>query len=152
MPSCYVDTSALLKRFVAEAGAAEFDAFVAEFDGNLVLSPLGLTEFARALQRRVRMGEIPPSYAQEANVRLMNEITTGGWVIEPFDATVFSQATAFINTAHAPLATLDALHLMTALQLAKRTGSPLIATGDKQLAAAAQHAKLTVHYFSKRLQ
>lgn len=149
MPNCYVDTSALLKRFVQEAGATEFDAFIAEFDGDLVISPLGVTEFASALQRRVRMREIPDSYAREANQRLMDEITAGAWVIEPFDAMVFSQAAHAINTGKMPLATLDALHLMIALQLAKRTGNTLMATGDKQLAAAAQQVNLAVHYFSK---
>ena len=92
MLSCYVDTSALLKRFVQEAGADEFDAFAADFSGDLVISPLGLTEFASALQRRVRMGEISTSYAQEATGRLMDEISAGAWVIEPFDVMVFSQA------------------------------------------------------------
>lgn len=149
MANCYVDTSALLKRFVQEDGAAEFDTFIAEFDGDLVISPLGLTEFASALQRRVRLREIPNSYALEANERLMDEITAGAWMIEPFDAMVFSQAVHAVNMGNMPLATMDALHLMIALQLAKRTGNTLMVTGDKQLAAAAKQANLAVQYFSK---
>lgn len=147
MQSCYVDTSALLKRFLQELGAAEFDAFIADFEGELVLSPLGLTEFASALQRRVRMREVTTDYAQAAYSRLMGEISVGAWTIEPFAATIFLQATQTIQAGDMSLATLDALHLMTAVQLAKRTGSWQIATSDKQLGAAAKQLNFTVHYF-----
>lgn len=152
MASCYVDTSALLKRFVHEAGAAEFDAFVTHFEGDLVISPLGLTEFASALQRRFRMGEITESYAQQAYLRLLEEISAGAWMIEPFDPMTFSQATQLISTLSKPLAALDAIHLAIALQLGRRTGNPTMATGDKQLAAAAQSAAVTVLYFSRTVQ
>jgi predicted nucleic acid-binding protein len=152
MSSCYVDTSALLKRFVHEAGATEFDAFVTQFEGDLVISPLGLTEFVSALQRRVRMAEITADYARQAYMQLLEEVSAGAWTMEAFDPMTFSQATQLITTLSKPLATLDAIHLAIALQLGRRTGVPMLATGDKQLATAAQSAALTVHYVSRTVQ
>lgn len=148
MAVCYVDTSALLKRFVSEAGAAEFEVFVEQYSGDLLISPLHLTEFASALQRRVRMKEIHSHYALAAYQHLQTEIASGSWLILPMSTTVYSKASQLIQTIAHPIATLDALHLAAALELRETKSLVEFATADRQLATAAAGVQLKVHYFA----
>ena len=50
----YVDTSALIKRYVHEPNSQSFDDFVAERDEDVVLSPLTLVELQWVLMHRLR--------------------------------------------------------------------------------------------------
>ncbi len=141
--ACYVDTSALVKRYVHEVGSEEFDEFCTASVQNLLICPLGGTEFAGVLQRRVRNGDLTPRQASAIRQRFLADISSGGWNLIDFGNDVFSKASDLIDHLGAPLATLDALHLACALQ----HGANELATGDRQLANAARKARLRVHLF-----
>lgn len=144
MPSvCYVDTSAVVKRYVEEPGSDAFDAFCEAGAVELVISPLVPVELTGTLRRRVRGGEINPRYASEARRRFSDDVSARGWVMIPFGAAVFSRASDLMLTLGTPLATLDALHLACALLY----GVDALATADRQLAAASRKARLQVHTF-----
>lgn len=140
---CYVDTSALLKRYIDESASASFDAFCESSEADFVISPLVACELASSLQRRVRERDISARYAAEARRRFHDDVTAGGWRMLAFETAVFSRASDLLLTLGAPLATLDAMHLASALL----HGADALATADRQLATASRRAKLHVHIF-----
>jgi predicted nucleic acid-binding protein len=126
----YVDTSALLRVVLGEAGAL---AVLPQAD-RLISSELLAVECRRTLDRLHRLGDLP---SEEAVRRL--EIAAE-W-IEAVDlvllrAPILSRAG---DPLPSPLGTLDALHLATALVWRDRMGeAPTIATHDAALALAAR--------------
>ena len=56
MEIAYVDTSAYLKRFLAEARSDDMEAFVAANNFQLAISSLSVTEFRAVLKRRLLLG------------------------------------------------------------------------------------------------
>ncbi len=140
---CYVDTSALVKRYVEERGSSAFDDFCDSDERDLVISPLVGTELTGTLQRRIRAGHMTARHASEARRRFLDDVVSGGWRMIEFEAAVFSKASDLMLTIGAPLATLDAMHLACALI----NGADALATSDHQLATASRRAKLQVHTF-----
>ena len=140
---CYIDTSALVKRYVQEPGSDAFDAFCELPAIERVICPLGVTELTGVLQRRVRLGQMTQRQTVAVRQRFLADVACGGWRIIDIETDVFSKANNLMATLGALLATLDALHLACALQ----HGAPEFATADVQLATAARKAKLRVHTF-----
>ena len=143
MPICYLDTSAVLKRYVNEDKSAAFDAFVLTRAFDFVLTPLALTEVAAALRRRLRMGDIEDRYAALAGQQFQEDLASENWRMTDFDAAVFRSAAALISTLPVALSALDALHLASALRL----DATAFATADRQLARAAKRSRLQVFSF-----
>lgn len=128
--SAYIDTSALLRVILGEAGALhELRAY-----DRLVSSELIVVESARTIDRMRLQGALT---TEEAAVRLRS-VTE--W-IEAIDLVllrppVLSRAS---EPLPAPLGTLDALHLATALIWRDRIGPlPILATHDTALGLAAR--------------
>ena len=140
---CYVDTSALIKRYVEETGSDAFDAFCELPAIERVICPLGVTEFSGVLQRRHRLGNLTAAQTVAVRQHFLADVAAGGWRIIDVETDMFSQATHLMTDLGAPLATLDALHLACALQ----HGASEFATADLQLATAARKAKLRVRTF-----
>ena len=140
---CYIDTSALTKRYVEEAGSDAFDAFCELPAIERVICPLGVTEFTGVLQRRLRSRSLSPKQAAAVRQRFLADVAAGGWRIVDFESELFAKANDLMLDLGAPLATLDALHLACALH----HGTQEFATADLQLATAARKAKLRVHTF-----
>ncbi len=140
---CYVDTSALIKRYLRETGSDAFDAFCERPELERVICPLGVTEFTSTVQRRIRLGNLNVRQAARVRQGLLADVASGGWRIIDFESDVFSKANQILVDLGAALSTLDALHLACALQY----GANQFATADRQLATAARKAKLQVHEF-----
>jgi predicted nucleic acid-binding protein len=128
--TAYVDTSALLRLILREAGALEE---LRSYD-RLVSSELIAVESSRTIDRLRLQGSLT---TEEAAIRLRVVIE---W-LEAIDLVllrppVLSRASEPLPT---PLGTLDALHLATALVWRDRLASPLIvATHDTALGLAAR--------------
>ena len=145
MAVCYLDTSAILKRYVNEETSPAFEAFVLSRSFEFVLTPLALTEVAAALRRRLRMGDFSARYAVMAGRQFHNDLLTGSdWRLADFDPATFRSAANLISTLPVALSTLDALHLASALRLKVDA----LATADRQLATAARRSRLQVFSFS----
>ena len=138
----YVDTSALIKRYVNESASARFDAFLSG-ESELVISPLGLTEFESMLQRRFRQGEFDKPYLDRTRDLLGRDMQSALWRLQPFDAAVIPHATRLIRDLKTPLATLDAIHIASA----QAFGCAGVATGDRQFSRAARLCGLEIHDF-----
>ena len=126
----YIDTSALLRLVLREAGALEE---LRTYDG-LVSSEVIAIESARTIDRLRLQGALT---AEEAAARLR---TANEW-LEAIDLVLLR--TPVLSRASEPmpmpLGTLDALHLATALIWRDRMGSlPTMATHDTALGLAAR--------------
>ncbi len=139
----YVDTSALAKRYLAERGSEDFERFVNTHDDELVICPLGATEFESALMRLRRQRMANDAFIAKARKSFADDLAAGLWSMRPFDSTSFAQASELMRTLPTPLVTLDALHLAQAQVL----GCDAMATGDKQLARAVEALGWQLHSF-----
>ena len=134
----YVDTSALLRLVLAEAGALRLD--VLRSCDRLVANELIAIEAARTIDRLRLQGALSAVEAAE-RIAMVND-----W-LEAIDlvllrAPVLGRASEPFAT---PLDTLDAVHLATALVWRDRMHDPLqIATHDGALALAARAYSFTV--------
>ncbi len=140
----YVDTSALVKRYVHEPQSLAFDAFLSTSDETFVVSPLILTELESVLRRRLRQGDFDKRYWQRTRLAIADDLVAALWEVRPFEPSSFDDAARLIRELGVPLATLDALHLASA----RAFGCDQLATSDRQLAKAAERSGLTIHDFS----
>lgn len=139
----YVDTSALIKRYLPERGSDRWERFVGQENEDFLISPLTLTEVESTLQRRVRQREVDGPFAASARDLLARDLETAVWSMQPFDPNVIPHATRLIREIGVPLATLDALHLACA----QAYGCDRVATADRQFARAVKRCSLEVHEF-----
>jgi predicted nucleic acid-binding protein len=126
----YLDTSALLRVVLREAGALDD---LRTYDG-LVSSELIAVESARTIDRLRIQGSLTPDEAAE-RIRAVNE-----W-LEAIDLVLLRPSVLSRAAEPMPLAigTLDAIHLATALVWRDRIAPlPEMATHDTALAAAAR--------------
>lgn len=139
----YVDTSALVKRYLDEPFSADFEALLLDH-GTMAISRLSIVEMRCALARRRRNREIDPVYESRANSELAADIQEGAFWVGGFGDEHLTAAYHLIGRlAHIPLRTLDALHLAIAEQVSA-TG---FATADKTQADAAEAIGFTIHRF-----
>lgn len=138
----YVDTSALVKRYLEEPFSAEFDALLQQ--GAMAISRLTVVELRCALARRRRNREINAVRENRINAELAADIQDGALRLASVGDADFNTAYHLIGRlADIPLRSLDALHLAAAEQI----GASAFATADKTQAEAAAALGLTVHRF-----
>ncbi|MBU1665786.1 MAG: type II toxin-antitoxin system VapC family toxin [Gammaproteobacteria bacterium] len=139
----YVDTSALLKRYITETNSDEFDAFFMART-PLAISRLTLVEMRCALARRRRNGEITSTLEEQAMDEVRTDIQDGVLAIHPVSDDQVVHALHLIDqVAPLPLRTLDALHLSAA----RHINASEFATADCNQAEAAKALGLTVSTF-----
>ena len=129
----YLDTSALAKWYLNEAGSEAFVEFLQGLD-SAVISSLSVTEMRSLLSRRRRMGDISAELEYLLFAALLDDIDRGWLQRYPLDDARFAEATNLIaRYPEHPLRTLDALHLTVAADLAVS----IVATADGVMADAA---------------
>jgi len=135
----YVDTSAMVKRYVRESGRPAVLKLFAQH--NLVSSVILPVELYSAFVRRTREGTL----ATTALPRLFSRVGADRprWTLVETTAEVIGQAQTLVERH--PLRTLDALHLASARVFEKQLQLPVlfISADHRQLAAAAREG-LTV--------
>jgi predicted nucleic acid-binding protein len=143
-PFGYVDTSALLKWYVAEPGSEAVADWI-ERQPALAFSRLGWLEFRCAVNRRRRGGDLDAATAADVLERFFADVEDGAFTLLPLADAHALAADDLIARLATPLRTLDALHLATAM--AHRAES--IATADLVLSRAAHEVGMTVVYFGQ---
>ena len=139
----YVDTSALVKRYLQERGSDAFDAFFLA-QAPLGISRLTVIEMRCALARRRRAKQVSPKLETRVMEAFRLDMQDGALVVAPFsddDLTLAYHLMDEVGTV--PLRTLDALHLAVARHVAA-TG---FATADKNQAEAARRLGFDFHRF-----
>lgn len=135
----FLDSSALAKRYVREAGTDEVLAAMA--DAHVVVSRLAAVEVASALAQLEREGGLAPEAAAQAAAALAADLPQF-YVVE-IGAALGERATMLLRR-HS-LRALDALQLASVCEFATRLGAPVaFYCYDARLAAAARHEGLDV--------
>ena len=139
----YLDTSALAKWDLNEAGSEAFVEFLQGLD-SAVISSLSVTEMRSLLSRRRRRGDLSVELESVLFAALLDDIDRGWLQRYPLDDARFAEATNLIaRYPEHPLRTLDALHLTVAADLAVS----IVATADGVMADAALSMGLQVVRF-----
>jgi predicted nucleic acid-binding protein len=109
----YIDTSALAKRYIDEAGSNDLDTFLSRWSCARI-SRLAVVELRCLVQRRRRAKEIDAAYEQAALADFADDVGSGFFQIEPLADRHAVLAHDLIRqlTGHS-LRTLDALHLQS---------------------------------------
>jgi uncharacterized protein len=142
----YVDTSALVKRYVDETGSAWLRAMIdPALSPLIVISHLALAEMRSAFQRRLREGTLTPAEFNQLHnafrIDCLNE-----YQVLPINQPVIELAGDLVERR--TLRTLDAIQLATALaarQFLETRGFPeiIFITADDRLLQAALAEGLT---------
>ncbi len=139
----YVDTSALIKRYITEPNSDEFEAFFMART-PLAISRLTMVEVRCSLARRRRNGDIGADLEEQAMDEVRTDILDGVLDIHPVGDDQVAKALHLIGqVAPLPLRTLDALHL----SIAQHLHAEDFATADRQQADAAQALGFNVFTF-----
>ena len=133
----FVDSSAVLRPVLRQPGAITgWRAWTRIFASELM--PV---EGQRALDRLRVMGQITPGEYIELAESFREAVAAVTQL--PLSRAILRRAAGPLS---APLGTLDAIHLATALQWAEENGeTPVLLTHDRQLAIAARACGLDVH-------
>lgn len=139
----YLDTSALAKWYLNEAGSEAFAEFVQSVN-VAVISSLTRTEMRPLLARRRRMKELDHALEARIFATLLGDIQQGHLQLYPVEDARLTEAENLI-TRHpeCALRTLDALHLA----VMRHYGVKVLATADKAMIGAARELDMKVFAF-----
>lgn len=140
----YVDTSALVKRYVEEAGRRKVLQLLRRHD--VVTSVIVSVELRSALQRRVSEGTLGATQVP----RLLKRVVTDRayWTLIEVASEILVAAETLV-AAH-PLRTLDAIHVASAQVFAARISLPglIFVSADKRQTDVATEVGLTARYIA----
>jgi predicted nucleic acid-binding protein len=129
----YVDTSALFKLYLPERGSDELNRAVAG-RRDLVVSELAVTEFASAIARRKREGDLAETDAGHLHQALLRHVDSKLYLLLGLTPSTHRSAEKILLSLETEvLRAADALHLAQAHDSEART----LATYDSHLRRAA---------------
>ncbi len=134
----YIDTSMLLKRYLPELGSDALDARLVAEQPRLIACELVKAEMVSALRRKQRQGLFDREFAHAAHARFLEDLHHLAVQTVTLESRCVRRATDLLQELETPLATLDALHLATALE----QHAQIMFTHDAQLSRAARAAGL----------
>ena len=143
MASVYLDTSALIKRYIEEEGTERVVGVTDDLDGvQVIILDITPLEARSAVRRRQREGDISGADAE----RILNQIEEDGsslFLVQPSTSAVIEEAARLIDRH--PLRAYDALQLAGCLMTRDNVPGPLtFACADARLCGAAELEGLTV--------
>lgn len=137
----FFDSSALIKRYHAEAGTEKTDELFAQQDNKIVKSSLALSEITSALNRKKNEGKINPELLQDILNEFYREVLERFTVISLDDSLIPHSIELILNRN---LRTLDSLQLNAALSVFQLLSEMkfIFVCADKKLLEAATHEGL----------
>jgi predicted nucleic acid-binding protein len=139
----YIDTSALAKWYLPEAGSEPFAKWM-QRQNDTYISSLTVTEFRCLLARRLRMKLLNALQVQQVYAKFRQDIEYAHLIHYPVDDRHIINASLMIESLPSvPLRTLDALHLTIASDIP----AEVIATADTVMSQAAQLLNFKVVLF-----
>jgi predicted nucleic acid-binding protein len=138
----YLDTSAIIKRFIAEKGSEVVRRMI-EQEGPIATAKVAYAEIHSGLARKKRDGSLLPR--QHSSLCRQVELDWKGYVRMDLTDEVLSLARDLIQRH--PLRGFDAIHLASALILKSSLGEQVTFTGadERQLQAAAKERLATLN-------
>jgi predicted nucleic acid-binding protein len=138
----YFDTSALVKRYVNEAGRREVLQLLRRY--NVVASAILPVELRSALRRRATEGMLDVSHVADILKRVAAD--RAYWTLVEVGTEVLAAAETLV--AKHPLRTLDAIHVASAQLFASRATTPglMFVTADDRQTEAASSVGMVVRH------
>ena len=136
----YIDTSVLVKRYVCEPGSDALDNFLVTAQPELVASELVRLELASVFGRKCRQGRFSSTDLDKLQIQADTDLLSGHIELVTLNRNVLQQALHLMRRLAQPLATLDAIHLASAL--AQQVD--VFMTADQQLSRGATEAGLAI--------
>jgi predicted nucleic acid-binding protein len=133
----YLDTSALVKLYVREAGTRQMMTLASPAQDH-TLAVLGLTrvEFRAAVRRRERAGDLPQD-AADGLIAMLDEHLQTLYLVQPLTEEVLEQAAALLDRH--PLRAYDAIQLAGCIALQSNVSEqPSFVCSDRDLLQAAE--------------
>lgn len=149
MAHYFLDSSALVKHYHAEAGTAEVDQLLAEPNARHFIARLTAVEVQSAFVRKVREGKLTLIELGVVRRRLLDDIAQRHLEVVRMTEGHYDTAEQLLR-AYGPqpgqprLRTLDALQLAVALDVHQRLGIDKFVAADDDLCAAARSEQLPV--------
>lgn len=140
MTAYFLDSSALVKRYVPETGSAWIRALSAPNTGNsLIIARITWVEVKSAIARREREGSLTPSDRKLIIQRFRSDLNNQYQVIE-LDSTLAERAGQLVEQY--PLRAYDAVQLASVLLLQSafattQSTSPIFLSADNRLSTVA---------------
>lgn len=146
MPAHYVDSSALVKRYIEETGSAFMDRLLRDHDGMVYVSHIAGTEVVAALTRRGRGEHWSEGHIDEIVDLFSDDLNSRFWRLETSPETLDHGMA--LARRHG-LRGYDAVHLaaaidVNALQIDEGSDPVVLVSADDELNAAAEAEGLTV--------
>lgn len=110
----YLDTSAILPYYRQEQASSRVQAILAEQTRPVLISHLTEVEFASALARWVRMGELSEPQANRIESAFHDDVSHDRFALCSVLPEHYRRAAQWLGTRKTSLRTLDALHLACA--------------------------------------
>jgi predicted nucleic acid-binding protein len=136
--SLYLDANVLVALFTDDPLTNRVEAFLRSHPRQLIVSDFAAAEFASAIARRVRMGQVASDGAREAYANFDAWSMRGADHVKVTSADV-AVATAFLRRLDVAFRAPDAIHIA----MSQRVQADLL-TYDVQLAAGARSLGTTV--------
>ena len=134
----YIDTSVLVKRYVSEPGSDALDGFLVTAQPELIASELIRLELVSTFGRKCREGRFPRTDLDKLQIQIDADLLSGRIELVVLHRDILMRALNLMRSLNQPPATLDAIHLASAL--AQRVD--VFMTNDHQLSQAATEAGL----------
>ena len=143
MATVYLDTSALIKRYIDEEGTAQVIALTeGSVSARVIILDVALLESRSAVRRRQREGDISDSDADRI-LKQIEEDASSSFLFQPSTSAVMEEAARLIDRH--PLRTYDALQLAGCLVARRGVAEPLtFVCADARLCDVAGLEGLTV--------
>ena len=144
MAAYYLDTSALVKLYIEEAGTDKLLGLAANIErGTWAVSDLARVEFRAAVGRRQREGDISPETSREIFSELDQHIASL-YLVQPVTSSVVEEAIALLDRH--PLRAYDSVQLAGCIVLSRmeRTSARTFVCADRTLLQAATAEGLAV--------
>lgn len=139
----YFDTSALLPYYRTEPDTDVIQSLLAAQNTPVLISQLAQVEFASALARWVRMGELTEPQANHVEHAFHEDLVSDRFLVQPVKTAHFERALHWLANRNTALRTLDALQLACA----ERPNTTLV-TLDTVMRDAANYLGLSTYRFA----
>ena len=151
MPHYFLDSSALVKHYHAEAGTDEVDRLLAEPNARHFIAWLTIVEVQSAFVRKVREGKLTLLELGVVRQRLLDDSAHRRLEVVRMTEGHYDTAEQLLRTygsqpGQPRLRTLDALQLAVALDVHHRLRVDKVVAADDNLCAAARSEQLPPHH------
>jgi predicted nucleic acid-binding protein len=140
MNNYFIDTSALFKRYIPEAGTDILDD-IFKNNGNFYISDVTIIEVISNLKRKNEITkELSNSIYKKIKSEFFNDIASGNLKTIGILSETIIEAINLIDTKY--LTPLDSIQLATALRLNAKNGNTVFVCSDKKLCTLAEKCGL----------